>query len=180
MGIAYLKMASTIFSPSPTYFWVTAPIRTLINVAPDSLAIACTATKIRKTHQLSSKHTMVRKNQQIPTKLTQKPPRISYSLPTFPYENLGHLLTGTVASRLGEKAPGVLTGRHSFRTNILFWLDESTEAIFISLVIIEQMFIKNRTVPPWNHYSLWFFLYYTPKKRQCLKIWLIDFSHKPI
>lgn len=76
--------------------------------------------KNRKTHQISSKHTMVRKNQQIPTKLTQKLPRISYSLPTFPYENLGHLLTGTVASRLGEKAPGVLTGRHSFRTNILF------------------------------------------------------------
>lgn len=57
---------------------------------------------------------MVRKNQQIPTKLTQKLPRISYSLPTFPYENLGHLLTGTVASLHGRKGPGSSHGEAFF------------------------------------------------------------------
>lgn len=38
----YLNMAATIFSPSPTNFCCTAPMRTLMNVAPDSFAIACT------------------------------------------------------------------------------------------------------------------------------------------
>lgn len=38
----YLKMAETIFSPSPTHFCCTAPMRTLMKVAPDSFAMALT------------------------------------------------------------------------------------------------------------------------------------------
>lgn len=36
----YLNIAATIFSPSPIHFCCTAPMRTLMNVAPDSFAMA--------------------------------------------------------------------------------------------------------------------------------------------
>ena len=39
--LAHLNIAATIFSPSPTYFCCTAPMRTLMNVAPDCFAMAC-------------------------------------------------------------------------------------------------------------------------------------------
>lgn len=38
--VQHLNIAATIFSPSPTHFCCTAPIRTLMNVAPDSFAMA--------------------------------------------------------------------------------------------------------------------------------------------
>lgn len=39
--LTHLNIAATIFSPSPTYFCCTAPMRTLMNVAPDCFAMAC-------------------------------------------------------------------------------------------------------------------------------------------
>lgn len=41
----HLNIAATIFSPSPTHFCCTAPMRTLMNVAPDSFAMAWFAHK---------------------------------------------------------------------------------------------------------------------------------------
>jgi len=39
-SLEHLKIAATIFSPSPTHFCCTAPMRTLMKVAPDSFAMA--------------------------------------------------------------------------------------------------------------------------------------------